>query len=97
MKFYWFIAAFLFFLKDNKLKKLAVALNFPYFLTVLSLNSCFLLVLFACKDPSPLYKSSKTRSYLKPENLETLFLFALKMPVKPVTIYQAEIKFLEEA
>ena len=25
---------------------------------------CFLLVLFACKDPSPLYKSSKTRDYL---------------------------------
>ena len=38
MKFYRFIAAFLFFfvLKDKKLKKLAVALKF---LTVLSLNS----------------------------------------------------------
>ena len=38
MKFYRFIAAFLFFI-DNKLKKLVVALKFVYFLTVLSLNS----------------------------------------------------------
>ena len=35
MKFYRLIAAFLFFLKDMKLKKLAVALKF---VTVLSLN-----------------------------------------------------------
>ena len=58
----------------------------------------FLLVLFACKDPSPLYKSSKRRNHLKPENLETLFLLsALKMPTESVTSYLAEIKFLEEA
>ena len=59
----------------------------------------FSLVLFACKDPSPLYKSSKRRKHLKdfkPENLETLFqLSALKMPIKSVTSYQAEIKYLE--
>ena len=36
VKFYWLIAAFIFFLKDKELKKLAVALKF---LTVLSLNS----------------------------------------------------------
>ena len=58
----------------------------------------FFLVLFACKDPSPLYKSSKRKNHLKPENLETLFLLsALKMPIKSVTSYQAEIKYLEEA
>ena len=84
IKFYWFIASFLlFFLKDKKLKKLAAA---------------FLLALFACKDPSPLYKSSKTRNHLKPENLETLFLLsALKMPIKSATSYQAETKYLEDA
>ena len=38
MKFYRFIAAFLFF-KDKKLKKLVLALKFLYSLTVLSLNS----------------------------------------------------------
>ena len=37
MKLYCFTAAF--FLKDKKLKKLAVALKFLYFFTVLSLNS----------------------------------------------------------
>ena len=57
----------------------------------------FLLVLFACKNPSPLYKSSKTRNYLKPDNLETLFLLSvLKMPNKSVISYQAEIKYLED-
>ena len=45
MKLYRFIVAFFF--KDKKLKKLAVALKFLYFHTVLSLNSVFLLVLFA--------------------------------------------------
>ena len=56
-----------------------------------------MLVLVACKDPSLLYKSSKTRNHLKPENLETLFLqSALKMPIKSVTSYQVEIKYLEE-
>ena len=41
MKFYWFIEAFLFFffLKDKKLKKLAVALKSLYVLTILSLSS----------------------------------------------------------
>ena len=79
------------FLKDQ-LKKLALALKL---LTVLSLNfNVFLLVLFACKNPSPLYKSSETRNYLKPDNLETLFLLsALKMPNKSVISYQAEIKY----
>ena len=90
-------------MKDKKLKKLVVAFKFLYILTVLSLNSnlfyqCFLLVLFACKDPSPLYKSSKRRNHLQPENLETLFLpSALKLPIKSVTSYQAEIKYLEES
>ena len=58
----------------------------------------FLLVLFACKDPSPLYKSSKRRNRLKPENLETLFLLSgLNIHIMSVTSYQAEIKYLEEA
>ena len=52
-----------------------------------------MLILFACKDPFPLYKSSKTRNHLKRENLERLFLLAaLKMPIKSVTSYQAEEK-----
>ena len=56
-----------------------------------------MLVSFAYKDTSPLYKSSKTRKHLKPENLETLFLLSvLKMPIKSVTSYQAEIKYLED-
>ena len=56
-----------------------------------------MLVSFAYKDTSPLCKSSKTRKHLKPENLETLFLLsALKMPIKSVTSYQAEIKYLED-
>ena len=90
MKFYRFIAAFLFFcffLKYMKLKKLA---NFdvPY---CFKFKFCFLLVFFACKDPS--FKSSKRRNQLRPENLETLFpLSALTMPV---TSYQGEIKYLE--
>ena len=58
----------------------------------------FLLVLFACKDPSPLYISSKRRNHLKPENFETLFLLsAFKVLIKSATSYQAEIKYLEEA
>ena len=48
-----------------------------------------MLVLFACKDSSPLYKFSKTKNHLKPENLETLFL--LSMHIKSITNYQAEI------
>ena len=84
-----------FFLKDKKLKKLAVTLKL---LTVLSLNSnVFLLVLFACKDSSPLYKPSKTRNHLNPENFETLFLLsALKMPIKSVNSYQEKIKILRK-
>ena len=54
----------------------------------------FLLILFAYKDPSSLYKSSNRRSHLKPENLETLFLLSpLKVSIKSVTGYQAEIKY----
>ena len=60
MKFYRFIAAFLFFLKDKRLKKLVVPLNSDLF------YQYFLLVLFACKDPSPLYKFSKRMNHLKP-------------------------------
>ena len=57
----------------------------------------FFLVLFAFKGLTPLYKSSKRSNHLKPDNLETFFLLlALKMPVKSVTSYQAEIKYLEE-
>ena len=56
-----------------------------------------MLVLLACKDFSPLYKSSKTRKHLKPENLEALVLLsALEMPIKSVPNYQVEIKFLED-
>ena len=58
----------------------------------------FYLVLFACKDPFPLYKSSKRRNPFKPKNLETLFLLlALKVSIKSVTSYEVEIKYLEEA
>ena len=43
-----------------------------------------------------MYKSSKTRNHLKPENLETLFLLsALKMSIKSATSYQAEKKCLQ--
>ena len=56
-----------------------------------------MLVLFACKNPSPLYRLLKGSKHLKPENLETLSLLStLKMPIKSVTSYQAEIKFLED-
>ena len=56
----------------------------------------FSLVLFACKDPSLLCKSSKRRNHLQPDYLEKVFLLlALKMPIKSVTSYQAEIKYLE--
>ena len=45
-----------------------------------------------------LNKSSKTRNHLEPEHLETLFLLsALKVPIKSVSNYQAEIKYLEDA
>ena len=40
--------------------------------------------------------ASKRRNHLKPENLETLFLFsALKVPVKVISCYESEIKYLE--
>ena len=55
-----------------------------------------MLVLFACKDPCPLYKSSKRKNHLKPGNLETVFLLlALKIPIKSVTSQQAKIKYLK--
>ena len=54
-----------------------------------------MLVLFASKDPS--FKSLKRMNHLKPENLETPFLLLpLKMPIKSVTSYQAEIKYSED-
>ena len=57
-----------------------------------------LLVIFASKDPSLFHKSSKRGNPLKPENLETLVLLsALKVLIKSVTSYQAQIKHLEEA
>ena len=81
--------------KHKKLKKLVVALKFLFFLTVLSLNSnFFLLVLFACKDPSPLSKSSKRRNHLKPENLETL---CYTQRHSAITSYRAETKYLKQA
>ena len=53
---------------------------------------------FVSFDTSSLYKSLKTRNYLKPENLETLFqLSALNLPIMSVTSYQAGIKCLEDA
>ena len=91
-----------FFWEDKKLKKLAEALKFPYFFTALRLNSnlfyyCFLLVLYACKDLSSLYNSSKRRNYLQPDNLETLFLLsAIKVTIKSGT-NKVEMKYLEEA
>ena len=88
---------FLFFWKDKKLKKLALALKLHTYCFKFKIE-CFLLVLFASKDPSPLYKSSKTRNHLKPGNLDTFFLLsALKMPSKSVTSHQAEINCLEDA
>ena len=54
--------------------------------------------LFFLFYPFPLYKSSKIRIHLKPENLETIFLLlALQMPIRFVTRYQAKIKDLEDA
>ena len=42
--------------------------------------------------------ASERRKHLYPENLDTLFLLsALKVPIKSVTSYQAEIEYLEEA
>ena len=77
------------FLKNEKLKKLAVALKLYTYCFKFKFE-CFLLVLFAFKDPSTLYKSSKTRNHLKPGNLGALFLLsALQMPIKSVIGYQA--------
>ena len=79
---------------------MAVALKL---LTVLSLNSnVFLLVLLACKDTSLLYKSSKTRNHLKPENLATPSAISIKnaywkLKIRNISSYQAEIKYLEDA
>ena len=79
------------------MKEIGCSFEFPLFPYCFNFKLCFLLDLFACKDSSPLYKSSKKRSHLKPEKLETLFLLsALKMPTS-LTSYRAEIKYLEEA
>ena len=40
------------------------------------ISETFVLVLFACRIPSLLYKTSKRRKPLKPENLETIFLLS---------------------
>ena len=92
MKFYWFIAAFLIFFERQEIKEFGCsfeALLIPYCFRFKFW--CFLLVLLASKDPSPLYKCID-------KNLETLFLLsALKMLIKSATSYQAEIKCLEEA
>ena len=58
-------------------------------------------VLFSCKDPSPLYKSSKRRNRLKPEYLETLFArhflcYQHKKYLLCLTSYRAETKYLQE-
>ena len=80
MKFYRFVAAFLFFKEIKEIGCSFEVLLFPY---CFKFKVCFFLVLFASKDPSPLYKSSKRRNHLKPENLETRFLLsALKTPIK---------------
>ena len=51
---------------------------------------------FPYKKRKYLYKSSKRRNHLKPENLETILpLSALKVSLKSVSSYQAEIKYLE--
>ena len=60
-----------------------------------------MLVLFSCKDPSPLYKSSKRRNHLKPEYLETLFArhflcYQHKKYLLCLTSYRAETKYLQE-
>ena len=44
---------------------------------------------YCCKGLSPLYKSSKRKNHLKPENLKTVFLLsALKMPIMSATSHQ---------
>ena len=82
MKFYRFIAAFLFFSERYEIKETGTSFEVPY--RVKFKFYCFLIVLFDCKYPS--FKFSKRRNHLKPENLETPFLLsALKMPIKSVT------------
>ena len=49
---------FFYFVKDKKLKKLAVALKLYTYCFKFKFE-CFLLVLFVFKDPSTLYKSSR--------------------------------------
>ena len=80
VKLHRFIAAFLFSKIRNK--EIGCSFEVPSFPYWFKFKFCFFLVLFACKDFSPLYKSSKRRNRLKPENLETLFLLsALKLPI----------------
>ena len=74
-------------------KKHSFVLNLHYVST-----QRFFLVLFACKGPSPFFKSSKKRSHLQPVSLETVFLLsALKILTKSVTSHQAEKPFLGKA
>ena len=72
MKFYWFIADFLFLFERYKIKEIGCSFEVPLF------SYCFKFKLFfaSCKDSYPLDKPSKRRNYLKPENLETLFLLS---------------------
>ena len=66
--------------------------KFYWFTTAFLFFSFF----FFFKVGSQLFKFSKRKNHLKPENLETLFpLSALKMLIKSVTSHQAEIKYLE--
>ena len=56
----------------------------------------FVLVLFAYKDPYPLYIFSKRKNFLKTDNLVKLFLLsALKMPIKFVNSYQVTLALLD--
>ena len=64
----------LFFVKDKKLKKLAVALKLYTYCFKFKFE-CFLLVLFGSKGSSPFYKSSKTRNHLKLGILRHFFCY----------------------
>ena len=81
LKFYWFTAAFLsflssFFFERQGIKESGCSFEVPLFP-------------YCCKGLSPLYKSSKRKNHLKPENLKTVFLLsALKMPIMSATSHQ---------
>ena len=83
-KFYWLIAVFFSFFLEEKKKEIGCSFEFPLFPYCFKFKLCFLLVLFACEDPSPLYKSSKRRDHLKHENLKILFL--------PLSLHQLSSK-----